>query len=130
MKVIIAGSREIKDIQIVLEAIKQSGFTNDITQVISGKCKKGVDTLGEKFAELAGLPVKPFPADWNKYGRGAGFVRNLEMADYADALIAVWDGESHGTKDMIDRAKAKGLKVYIHLVTGEEHGENYRAEGL
>ena len=58
-------------------------------------------------------PIKRFPADWENLGRGAGYVRNVQMAFYADALIAFWDGESRGTKHMIDIAKEKGLMVRV-----------------
>ena len=73
----------------------------------------GADTLGKRFAEELGYSVKMFPADWKKYGRRAGPVRNQQMGEYADALIAFWDGISHGTKNMIDYAMSKGLKVRV-----------------
>lgn len=84
-----------------------------VTEVVSGGAY-GVDMLGAKFAKDCGLPVKFFYPDWDGLGKRAGFVRNQEMADYADALIAVWDGQSRGTKDMIDRALKKGLKVFVY----------------
>lgn len=54
-----------------------------------------------------------FKADWDKHGKAAGFKRNTEMAKYADALIAFWDGKSKGTKHMIDTAKSHNLKVRV-----------------
>lgn len=62
------------------------------------------------------MPVERFPADWDRRGRAAGRIRNREMAKHADALIAVWDGESRGTANMILEAHRAGLKVYVHLV--------------
>lgn len=59
--------------------------------------------------------LKIFPADWDKYGRRAGPIRNREMAEYADALLAYWDGKSRGTKNMIEEARARGLKVSIKI---------------
>ena len=110
MKVIIAGSRTITDYQVVEEAIKESGF--NIVEVVSGKAK-GIDRLGELYAELNDLYIKPFWADWHRYGKAAGPIRNKNMADYADGLIAIWDGQSRGTKNMIDIARSKGLKIYV-----------------
>ena len=111
MKVIIAGSRTITDYQVVEEAIKESGF--NIVEVVSGKAR-GVDRLGELYAELNNLYIKSFWADWHRYGKAAGPIRNRQMADYADALIAVWDGQSKGTLHMINIAKEKELKVFIY----------------
>lgn len=111
MKVIIAGSREGFEIYNLYEAVGQSGF--EITEVVSGTAR-GVDRLGEIFAEKEGIPVKKFPADWDNLGKRAGYVRNAQMAEYGDALIALWDGESKGTKHMIDLAYKAGIKVFIY----------------
>lgn len=113
MKVIIAGSRKINDYELVKRVIKRSGFL--IKRVVCG-CAEGVDRLGEKWAMENNIPVIYFPADWVLYGKRAGFHRNFNMASFADALIAVWDGESTGTKNMIDLAKKGKLKIYYHKV--------------
>lgn len=110
MKVIIAGSRGITDYNVIVTAIQKSTFS--VTEVVSGGAR-GVDKLGEQFARLNKLALSVYPADWDKYGKSAGYKRNLQMADYADALIAIWDGESKGTKHMIDIAGKKGIPVYI-----------------
>jgi hypothetical protein len=110
MKVIIAGSRGITDEQTIFNAIKNSGF--EITEVVSGGAI-GVDKFGEKYANRYDIPLKVFLPDWEKKKSAAGIIRNAEMARYADALIAVWDGESKGTKNMIEVAERKGLKVYV-----------------
>ncbi len=86
-----------------------------MTEVVSG-CARGVDKLGEKLGDSLGLPVKRFPTDWKTYPKAAGPIRNKQMGDYADALIAIWDGKSTGTKHMIDYATKKGLKVYVYQV--------------
>lgn len=111
MKVIIAGSRGIVDMDIDA-VIKQSGFA--ITEVVSGGAV-GVDELGELWARQHNIPVKLFAANWAAYGKSAGPRRNSEMAEYADALIAVPTISSKGTHDMIRKAKAKRLKVYVHV---------------
>lgn len=113
MKVIIAGSRTITDLSIVETAIKASEF--DITKVVCGMAR-GVDLLGRDWALKHSIPVIQFPANWKEYGRAAGQIRNLAMAEYADALIAVWDGHSVGTKGMIHSASKRGLKIHIHKV--------------
>ena len=113
MKVIIAGSREITDYDLILRGVLNAGF--DITAVISGGAK-GVDTLGAQFANEANLPLFTFPAEWEKYGRKAGPIRNELMAKFGEGLIAVWDGKSRGTKHMIDRATAHGLKIHVELI--------------
>ena len=111
MRVIIAGSRDIDDIFEVLDAVKLSGF--NITRAVCGMAK-GVDTLGEEYAIFHDIPIDYWPANWQLYKAAAGAIRNEQMARNADALIAVWDGRSPGTKNMIKIAKALGLKVYIH----------------
>jgi glycerophosphoryl diester phosphodiesterase len=113
MKVIIAGSRTITDAYLVRKAVEDSGFT--VTEVVCGLAR-GADQLGRLYAQRNKIPVKEFPADWKKFGRAAGVKRNREMALYADALIAVWDGYSRGTKNMIETAKSLGLRVYVHTV--------------
>lgn len=116
MKTIIAGSRGIEDFDVVAEAVRLSGFA--IREVVSGGAR-GVDRLGELWAARAELPCKVFPADWNKHGRAAGPIRNREMANYADSLVAVWDGKSRGTRDMIEVMKQRGMRVFVY----EPHAE-------
>ena len=110
MRVIVAGSRSITDPKVTLAAIAASGFT--ITEIVCGEAA-GPDTHGRIWAMERNVPVASFPADWT-LGLHAGFLRNEEMATHADALIAVWDGRSRGTADMIKRARIHGLAVYIH----------------
>ncbi|MEI6388155.1 MAG: SLOG family protein [Spirochaetota bacterium] len=112
MKVIVAGSRSITDLSVVEEAIHLSGFT--ITEVVCGDAR-GVDSLGEEWADLHDVPVKHFPADWSQ-GKMAGFSRNNHMADYAEALVAVWDSKSKGTGHMIAIARSRKLPVFVHTV--------------
>ena len=110
MRVIIAGSRDIADYNLVIEAISSSPFK--ITTIVSGGAR-GVDKLGERWAKEHDRRVKKFYADWDVYGKAAGHIRNVRMAKYADALIAVWDGKSRGTRDMIDVADLYGLKICV-----------------
>jgi hypothetical protein len=98
VKVIIAGSRSIVSFAPVAVAVESSGFK--ISEVVSG-CAKGVDISGEVWAQIHKVAFRRFHADWGRFDSLAGLVRNEEMAEYADALVAVWDGVSAGTKHMI-----------------------------
>ena len=113
LRVIIAGSRGITDRDTVTLAMRNSGWKP--TVVLSGGAK-GADALGEWWASTRGIIVHKFPADWDTHGKSAGYIRNVEMADNAHALVALWDGESKGTKHMIDEAYRQGLAVYIEKV--------------
>ncbi len=125
MRTIIAGSRTITDYAVVAAAIQKSGFT--ITEVVSGAAR-GVDELGERWANENSVPIRQFPAQWERYGKSAGPLRNNQMAHYAQALIAIWDGQSYGTKSMIHMARKLRMKVCIIDVSrteksGEPHNE-------
>lgn len=115
MKVIVAGSRGITSSQLVQSAIEQSGFP--VTLLLSGGAR-GVDRLGEQWAEANGIPVQQFTPDWDGWGKPAGHVRNRQMAEEADALVAIWDGVSPGTRGMIQEATKRGKKVHV-LRTGK-----------
>lgn len=111
MRVIIAGGRNCNDYTAVLAAISASEFA--VETVISGGAR-GVDALGERYARQNKKPIVRFCADWAKHGRAAGPLRNRVMAENADALVAVWDGVSAGTKHMIETARKMGLPTYVH----------------
>jgi len=113
MKVIIAGSRDGVWRDLVSTAILRSGF--HITEVVSGMAR-GVDTWGEEYASEHNIAVKQFPADWSALGKYAGFARNTDMGDYADALVAIWNGDSKGTKHMINYMNKLNKPVYIYNV--------------
>lgn len=112
MLLVIAGSRTAKESH-VRQALMRCPWTKDITRVISGTAH-GADKFGEKFAKENNIEVIQFPADWDKYGMSAGPRRNREMAENADALLAVWDGISKGTHSMLNYAKKYGLKIMIY----------------
>ena len=114
-RVIIAGTRYFNDYELLrtscnnLLSVKQRTHT---VVIISGTAR-GADQMGERYARERGYEIRQFPADWEQYGKSAGHIRNAKMADNADALIAFWDGESKGTKNMIDNARRKGLEVRV-----------------
>lgn len=119
MKTIIAGGRHMhlstQDC-ILLDSL-------DITEVVSGGAR-GIDQSGEAWAMRKGIPVKIFPANWTKHKLAAGPIRNREMADYADRLVAFWDGKSRGTKNMIDTARKLQLEVIV-VEEGQVTHEKY-----
>lgn len=113
MRTIIAGSREGANINHIYDAVEKSGITP--TVVISGTAR-GVDRLGEEWAKDNSVPIERYPADWDKYGKKAGYLRNSQMAEIAEALIAIWDGISPGTENMISLATKKKIFVYVYRI--------------
>lgn len=119
MKVIIAGGRDFNDYKLLAnscyDVLQDVDFTE--IEIVVGKAK-GADELGEQYARNNGFKVKEFYPNWNKYGKSAGPIRNREMAEYADYLIAFWDGKSKGTKNMIELATKHKLNISIISYTG------------
>lgn len=125
LRAIIAGSRDFDDfpklmnscIDILFKITEQNDDLDKI-RIVSGAAR-GADRLGEQYAKVAGYEVSKFPADWDRLGKRAGYVRNAEMAKFAAAdknygvLVAFWDGKSRGTKHMIDLAEKYGLEIHI-----------------
>lgn len=112
MKLIIAGSRNLPFHKILIAIEEHIEQFDNITEVVSGTAR-GVDSVGEHWAQINNIRVKRFPANWEQFGKSAGFRRNEEMADYADAALIIWDGQSRGSSHMIQTAYAKGLKVRV-----------------
>lgn len=131
MKVIFAGGRDVSEkagFALVGIAYHACPFKNEITEVVHGDAT-GIDAAAAKW--FAGkMKVTPFPAAWSditapgaviktrrdgsKYNAAAGPMRNKKMAEYADALVAIWDGKSPGTKNMIETAEKLGLRVFVY----------------
>lgn len=111
-KVIVAGSRTFNDYEMLHHTLNHLLEDCDGITIISGDAQ-GADQLGTRYAEAKGYKVMHFPANWQKYGKSAGYKRNEEMAKHADALVAFWDGKSRGTKHMIDIATKKNLKSRV-----------------
>ena len=116
MQTIIAGSRNLEDYNLVIEAVSKAPW--EPTVVVSGGAK-GIDSLAEQWAVATGIPCEKYPANWKKYGRAAGPIRNKEMAEKAEALIAIWDGKSNGTKNMIALARKAELSIFVYRVLDE-----------
>ena len=130
IKVIIAGSRNFYDYDTVEDAVvsyfMSHGILKENVEVISGGAR-GADSLGEQLAKSYELKLTVFPAQWDIYGKAAGMIRNQEMANYAikdsdkAILFAFWDGQSRGTKGMIDIARRCGMEV---IINGRSSGKN------
>jgi len=117
MKVIIAGGRDFPYYdRLVAFCDRILELTKADIEIVSGLAA-GADTMGERYAISKGYKIAKFAADWEKYGRAAGYKRNKQMAEYADCLIAFWDSKSKGTKHMIDLAKEYGLNIRICYYT-------------
>lgn len=112
MLTVIAGSRTVRESD-VYEALNQCPWVDEISCVISGTAY-GADRVGEKWAAQRDIGILKFPAEWDKYGMSAGPRRNREMAENADALVAVWDGVSRGTQSMIQAARKCNLRTMIY----------------
>ena len=87
--------------------------TWSISEVVSGTAN-GIDRRGEQWAAKNNIPIKQFPAEWDVYGKSAGYLRNYVMAQYADALIAIWDGKSKGTLNMINTMANLNKPIYVY----------------
>ena len=117
-RVVIAGCRDYNNYD---EAKKYIDFciseirkVNEII-IISGGAK-GADTLGERYAEENGFKVEKYPADWKRYGKSAGPLRNKQMAEISDYVICFWDEKSQGTKSMISYARKRltnNLRLFV-----------------
>ena len=133
LRIIVAGGRDFDSYEAVDIALTgylfhlgfKDGYEGNTYEfpkikIVSG-CAKGADALGQMFAIHNRLECVNFPANWDKYGKAAGLIRNRQMAEYASSggedcrgiLFAFWDGVSRGTKNMIDTAEKYGLEVHI-----------------
>lgn len=114
MKVIVAGGREFDNYELMCTTLDY--YFKDLDKkdlvIVSGRAN-GADKLGERYAREHFINVECYGADWKKYGNAAGPIRNRQMAENADALVAYHDGKSRGTKNMIETATELGLKVRV-----------------
>lgn len=119
-RVVIAGSRGLRlpiaDITVAMEELLEAYYPSpcllDI-EVVSGCCPNSPDEDGEAWAAEYAIPVNEFPAWWETQGKRAGMLRNARMAEYADAGIVFWDGESRGAKNMIDQLRSRKKPVQV-----------------
>lgn len=112
MRLIISGGRDIWDFDFIVDTIKFYTQNLDSWTLVCGMAP-GVDTVAYDYCEANGIPIVKYYADWDNYGKKAGPLRNEDMALHAEALLAIWDGNSPGTNDMIKRATDHGLKFKV-----------------
>ena len=119
-KLLVSGSRTITDKHKVFQALDEmmSVMLNgeDITNIEGGA--KGVDTLARLYAIERKIPYEEHPADWDKNGRAAGYIRNVEMVKEADVALILWDGKSKGTAHAMKICEKKGVKYLLKLMGG------------
>jgi predicted Rossmann fold nucleotide-binding protein DprA/Smf involved in DNA uptake len=112
MKLAIVGSRDFKDYGLLCREVYKNFDISNITEIVSGGAR-GADTLGQKFAEEHNLPIKIFYPDWNLHGRAAGMIRNEYIVDAADAVLAMWDGQSPGTRGCLKYAEKRNKPIFV-----------------
>ena len=119
IRVLIAGSRDFNDFELLEKAVKhylkQYGLHRQDIEVVSGGAR-GADKLGEQFANKYNIKLTIFPADWNTYGKSAGYIRNEQMIKYigdTGIVFAFWDGQSRGTAHTIGLANKYNIKLHI-----------------
>ena len=108
MKVAVIGSRSLR--------VDDLGkfLPEDVTEIVSGGAK-GVDTSAKEYAQAHGIPLTEFLPDYRRYGRGAPLRRNITIIEYADLVLAFWDGKSRGTKYVIDQCRERGVPVIVQI---------------
>ena len=110
MKTIIAGTRSLTAYPLVCWGVDSSRF--EITEVFTG-CAPGIDRLAIRWAREHGVPHRLFPTDWLQWGFPAGATRNIQMANEADAVVAIWNGRCPATRHMIRTARDYGLRLQV-----------------
>lgn len=112
MKIVIAGGRDFNDYELLKSSCDLLFKSYEDVEIVSGTAR-GADSLGEQYANEMGYSIKRFPADWDKFKKAAGYIRNEQMAEYADCLVAFYDGSSKGTTHMINLAQKHNLIIHI-----------------
>ena len=119
MKVTVGGCRDYAEKEEIFRVLDEAlaPFSPKDTVILSGHCS-GVDRVAERYAEERGLGLRIVPADWRRYGRGAGPVRNRQMVEESDLVIAFWDGRSKGTASLIAAAEKLGVPLRVERIKG------------
>lgn len=114
-RLVVAGSRNFNDYSLLCTTLNEvvGELKSEYNVTIVSGTANGADKLGEKYAEKHGLKIERHPANWGRYGRGAGPIRNAEMVKESDGVVVFWNGESSGAKNIIDCAKAENLLIKV-----------------
>jgi len=113
MRVAIIGSRGFKDYTTVIKAMKEFENIHGVVESVVSGGAKGADALAERYAKDNRLPITVYPAEWERYGKKAGYIRNKLIVNDCDFVVAFWDGESTGTKSSLDYARETGKPVMV-----------------
>lgn len=115
MKLIIAGGRDFNDRALMISTLQELVSKGDIPNCPELVCgmAKGADIMAWQLWNANHMPIHEFKADWDTYGKSAGYRRNVDMGKFADIAICFWDGKSKGTKHMIDIMKLQSKPVYV-----------------
>ena len=126
MNVIVAGSRDFNDYQLCRESLDNFFMTviHESEQDIAIVCgmARGADMMGKWYADENGIQVIEMPADWDSYGKGAGAIRNAEMAKIGTHLIVFWDGKSVGTEHMMTIARHRKIPTTVIKYSERQNG--------
>ncbi len=133
-RVLVYGSRGMDSrynyiLRHIFEEYILSYYEHDELIVVSGMAR-GADALGVELAKTYDLELHEYPADWNKHGKSAGYIRNALMGDVTDIAICLWDGISRGTSHMTSLLENKGVKVYMYNATDNYHNRLFAGPGL
>ena len=116
VRVALVGGRDVEDFAFVLdrfeEVLLKEGLHKYQVEIVSGGAK-GVDSIAKRIASLYGIAFKEFPAEWDRYGKKAGPIRNSKIVENADVVVAIPSPSSKGTWDTVRKAEKRGLKVYV-----------------
>ena len=122
IKLVIAGGRDIDEslaVTIINEAMVDLGLVAciNVVEIVHGGCPNGVDAAVAKHFRGV-VPMRVFPADWQKHGKAAGPIRNAQMAEYGDELLLVWDGKSRGSASMKREMEKAGKPIHEQITKG------------
>lgn len=114
IKIIVAGSRDFNDYQLLHNKLKYltQNYDNSQIEIVSGTAR-GADQLGERYAKQYNIKVTKFPADWERFGRSAGPKRNIQMAHYADVAVVFQVNNSRGSQHMINTMRELNKRVVV-----------------
>lgn len=129
-RIIVAGSRTITGEAahlLVRAGLSLYGVSYNTDIIIAGGAK-GVDAAARDVAASLSIMYEEYPADWDRYGKSAGPIRNAEMASVADALVLIWDGQSRGSAHMRRTARERGLEI-VEIVVADRHPRQFTMAG-
>lgn len=115
MKIAVVGSRGFKNYYHLEMNLNEFKWDWEYITIVSGGAK-GADELAKKYAIDNNVPFIEVPADWNSLGKAAGAIRNGRMVDMVEVVLAFWDGESKGTRDMINKTLSKNKELHVYPV--------------